>query len=92
MRDNGVPSAASAAAPAAMTHMDTPEQLERRLIDLEVKASLAEDLLDRLNEIVTSQQARIDLLTRELRRLSTDGAADTGPAFGSLRDELPPHY
>jgi SlyX protein len=72
--------------------MDLPNELEKRLTDLEVKASLAEDLLDRLNEIVASQQQRIDLLVRELARRSSQGAPDAEPAFRSLRDELPPHY
>jgi SlyX protein len=72
--------------------MDTPSPLEQRLIDLEIKASYTDDLLDRLNEEVVRQQAQIDLLKREIGRLQQlvqDGT--TGPAR-SLRDELPPHY
>jgi SlyX protein len=69
------------------------EQTDSRLTELEIKASFAEDLLDRLNQVVVRQQQQIDLLLRELvelRRLQPeDGGA---PAFRSLRDELPPHY
>jgi SlyX protein len=69
-----------------------PCRTEKRLTDLEVKASLLEDLVDRLNEVVVRQQGQIDLLMRELGRLARHGAAADEPAFRSLRDEIPPHY
>lgn len=79
-----------------MPAMHPPEdraEVERRLVDLEVKLAFAEDLVDRLNEIVTRQQRQLDLLLDEVRRLRQVAAAGepTGP-FRSLRDELPPHY
>lgn len=67
-------------------------RLEQRLIELEIKASFADDLLEQLNAVVARQQQHIDRLQRELddlRRLVGDGAPAT---FRSLRDELPPHY
>jgi len=67
-------------------------RLDQRLIELEIKASFADDLLEQLNAVVARQQQHIDRLQRELddlRRLVGDGAA---PSFRSLRDELPPHY
>jgi SlyX protein len=70
---------------------DRPD-IERRLTDLEIKASFNEDSLDQLNQIIVRQQRQIDLLTREiahLRQSSTEGGL--GPAR-NLRDELPPHY
>ncbi len=67
---------------------------EHRLIELEIKLSLQEDLLDTLNTIVARQQAQLDLLQQELRWLYQQGLAE--PAHGSqppsLRDEIPPHY
>lgn len=66
---------------------------EPRLTALEIKASYAEDLLDRLNDVIVRQQAQIDMLLREvaqLRRQWPDGSADAAPR--NLRDELPPHY
>ena len=72
--------------------MQDDSAIEKRLTDLEIKASLAEDLVDRLNEIIVAQQARIDLLGRELQRLSQQRAAGPEPEFRSLRDDLPPHY
>lgn len=66
--------------------------LDQRLIELEIKASFADDLLEQLNAVVARQQQHIDRLQRELddlRRLVGDG---TPAAVRSLRDELPPHY
>jgi SlyX protein len=64
----------------------------QRLTDLEIKASYAEDTLDRLNEVIVQQQRQIDLLTRELLELKQRPAPEGAPVFRSLRDELPPHY
>lgn len=68
------------------------EDTERRLTDLEIKASHAEDTLDRLNDVIVRQQAQIDLLLREVALLRTQAPADETQPFRSLRDELPPHY
>jgi SlyX protein len=72
--------------------MDSADIVDRRLTDLEVKLSLTEDLADRLNEVVARQQSQIDLLVREVRRLTRLTETSDEPAFRSLRDELPPHY
>lgn len=72
--------------------MQDHSDIEKRLTDLEIKASLAEDLVDQLNVIVTRQQDRIDLLTRALSQLAQQRGGGTEPEFRSLRDELPPHY
>ncbi len=71
----------------------TPEQIDQRLTDLEVKLSYTEDLVEHLNTVVIEQARQIDLLVRELTRLRQQ-ADDSGSAPGlrSLRDELPPHY
>ncbi len=71
-----------------MTH----EDMDRRLTDLEVKLSFAEDTLDRLDAVVVRQQRQIELLTRELLELRERRASDDAPAARNLRDELPPHY
>lgn len=65
-------------------------QTERRLAELEIKASYAEDLLERLNTQVFRQQEAIELLLREIARLRDQQGGDGTPR--SLRDELPPHY
>ncbi len=74
--------------------MDRPDPVDARLVELEIKASLAEDTMDRLNEVVIAQQARIDALVHEVARLARllqEGSGDV-PASRSLRDEIPPHY
>ncbi len=68
------------------------EDTERRLTNLEIKATYAEDTLERLNEVIVRQQAQIDQLVREVVLLRAQTPADEAPAFRSLRDELPPHY
>lgn len=72
--------------------MQHTHEIEQRLIDLEIKASFQEDLLDQLNQVVVRQQQQIDALLGELgqlRRTLMDAAA--GAPAQSLQD-LPPHY
>jgi SlyX protein len=72
-----------------MDAQDTPQ----RLIDLEIKLSFQEDLIDQLNQVVVRQQQQVDALIREVLVLRQSHGPDAGgPAFRSLRDELPPHY
>lgn len=68
------------------------EDLEQRIVELEIKASFAEDLLDHLNQTVAGQQQLIERLLRELRTLQRQLPAADGGTFRSLREELPPHY
>ncbi len=67
-----------------------------RLIELEIKASFTEDLVDQLNEVIVRQQQQIDALAAQLAQLrllvQQQPADDGSGAFRSLRDELPPHY
>lgn len=72
--------------------MTTPNHTEDRLTQLEVKASFAEDLLDKLDQIVIRQQDQIDRLTREMLELRQRSPADDMPGLRNLRDDLPPHY
>ena len=72
--------------------MSPQQDIERRLTDLEIKASFSEDTLDRLNEVVVRQQRQIEALLRELAALKQQCSdADSG-VVRKLRDELPPHY
>lgn len=72
--------------------MEHPHSTEQRLIDLEIKASFTEDLVDSLNQIVVRQQQQIDLLLSEVGRLSQHEPDGGSGGFRSLRDDLPPHY
>ena len=72
--------------------MNIPQPLEDRLVDLEVKAAYADDLLDQLSDQIYRQQQQIDLLLSELRLLRErlPEAGTTTPR--NLRDDIPPHY
>ena len=72
--------------------MDIPPNMENRLIDLEVKASYADDLLDQLSDQIYRQQQQIDLLLHELRLLRDRMPEAGSGAPRNLRDEIPPHY
>ncbi len=72
--------------------MDTLQALEKRVTDLEIKASFAEDMVEQLNQVVVRQQAQIDRLIRELVELRGQAMAAEPGGFRSLRDDLPPHY
>jgi SlyX protein len=76
----------------AQTDALTPADTDRRLTELEIKASFSEDLIDHLNQAIVRQQQQIDLLMRELRHLRDQLPGDSSGAVRSLRDELPPHY
>jgi SlyX protein len=72
--------------------MEPNNTTDQRLIELEIKASFTEDLLDQLNAVMVRQQQQIDALIREigkLRQSSTDGGM---AAPRNLRDDLPPHF
>jgi SlyX protein len=71
-----------------MPHTD----IDKRLMELEIKASFTEDLVEQLNQTIFQQQQQIEALIREvsqLRQQTPDGGTS---GFRSLRDELPPHY
>lgn len=72
--------------------MEHPNDIEQRLIDLEIKASFSEDLLDQLNLTVIRQQQQIDLLLREVAALRQQVPEGGSGQPRNLRDELPPHY
>jgi SlyX protein len=74
--------------------MPTDDDIDRRLTDLEVKASFAEDTLDALNETLLRQQRQIELLMREVAILKERApeAGRGGAAPGDPRDDIPPHY
>lgn len=72
--------------------MENEHDTNRRLTDLEIKASFTEDLLEQLDRIIVRQQQQIDSLIREvayLRQASADGGAGVPR---NLREELPPHF
>ena len=61
-------------------------------MELEIKASFTEDLLDQLNQTIYRQQQEIDLLAREIGQLKLQAQQGGGATSRSPGDELPPHY
>lgn len=72
--------------------MHSNESVDQRLMELEIKCSFTEDLVERLNEVIVRQQAQIDRLQRELMEMREQARAAEPGSFRSLRDETPPHY
>ncbi len=72
--------------------MTTPQQLEERLVALEIKASFSEDALDQLDAVIARQQRQIDSLCQQLASLQAAATAADAPLNRNPRDELPPHY
>ncbi|MBI3229161.1 MAG: SlyX family protein [Burkholderiales bacterium] len=70
-------------------------QDEERLIDIEIKISRQEDLLDTLNQLVYQQQKKIDqleALCSQLGRQILDMQARQEGGGQAPIHERPPHY
>jgi len=72
--------------------MTTEQDIDKRLTDLEVKLTLADDMLDQLSQTVFRQQEQIELLAREINVLRRQSSQEGTTQLPSLRDELPPNY
>jgi SlyX protein len=72
--------------------MTDTSAIDQRLMELEIKASYTEDLLDKLDQVVVRQQAQIDTLTREVIALRQQTYTSSDNVARSVQDELPPHY
>ena len=72
--------------------MTTAPDIDKRLTDLEVKLTLADDMLDQLSQTVFRQQEQIESLAREISVLRRQAPHEGNTQLPSLRDELPPHY
>jgi SlyX protein len=72
--------------------MTESNEVDRRLTQLEIKASFSEDLLDKLDQIIIRQQTQIDLLSREVQSLRQPPSELAPATTRNPRDDLPPHY
>ena len=66
-----------------------------RLNEIEIKLSFQDELIDVLNQQISSQELRILTLERRLQTLAEaflnlDAGATSGS--GSAKSEIPPHY
>jgi SlyX protein len=65
-----------------------PNELEARVVDLELRFMRQERMAEELNDVVVEQQKTIDRLAAELRALRQQIAATSE----AIKDEKPPHY
>ena len=75
-----------------MSISHTDQRLDERLEALEIKASYADDLLEKLDQVIVRQQAQIDLLILEIHRLRQPVADVDGVLQSSAGSDRPPHY
>ena len=68
------------------------EALKKRIEELEIKASFADDALDKLDQVIIRQQLQIDLLIKEITDLRQSQSQSNTTTERNLRDELPPHF
>jgi len=66
--------------------------MDARLEKIEVKLSLAEDMLEELNNTVYRQQRQIDQLQQEVKTLRQHMQTALPAEPRNLQDEIPPHY
>lgn len=72
----------------------TSATMEDRIVNIESKLCLAEDLLDDLNRTVWRQQEQISQLQAQIRVLyqQVQGSSASAAEKRDLREEIPPHY
>ena len=68
--------------------------IENRLIEFEIKAAYQEDLLQTLNDIIATQQQKIDHLERVYKTMHerVNNLTSKTPEESTTNYELPPHY
>lgn len=76
---------------ASETGGDRLAQALVRIQELEIRSTLADDMLEQLNQEVFRMQRQLEAVQRQLADLRDQIPADS-TTFRSLRDELPPHY
>lgn len=65
---------------------------ETRIIDLEIKISYQEELVQDLNKVVCQQQKQLDALQETCAYLMERVKRLLASAEGETRNEKPPHY
>ena len=70
----------------------TTHHTDQRLDALEIKASYADDLLEKLDQVIVRQQVQIDLLILEIHRLRQPMADVDGLLQAGAGSDRPPHY
>jgi len=70
---------------------ETPEELARRLEDLEVRYVFQEDQIRQLDEVIQEQAACISNLQREIQALREQYKQESDDQ-APMEEQVPPHY
>lgn len=62
-----------------------------RLLQLEIRVAHQEKIIGELNEVVTAQWKKIEMLERQLRRMGEE-MAELGQGDAPAANQKPPHY
>ncbi len=65
--------------------------LEKRIDELEMRMAHQEKTIGELNDVITAQWKKSEMLERQLRRLSEE-LADLETGDGPAANQKPPHY
>ncbi len=65
---------------------------DARLINLEIKVSFTEDMVEELNKALFRQQEQIDMLIEQLNTLRLQQSEEVPVGPHRAGEELPPHY
>ncbi len=71
------------------------DELNKRLVELEIKLVFQDELLEQLNQTIIRQQQQLDLLQGQLKlvyQTANKNQQDHKETGYSLFEELPPHY
>lgn len=66
--------------------------INEQIVELQIKCSYLEDVLDKLDLVLIEQQAKIDLLIKEVKYLKQQENSSNKQEANQARNELPPHY
>lgn len=66
--------------------------INEQIIELQIKCSYLEDILDKLDLVVIEQQLKIDLLVKEVKYLKQQDTSSNKQEVNQSNNELPPHY
>lgn len=66
--------------------------INEQIIELQIKCSYLEDVLDKLDLVVIEQQVKIDLLIKEVKYLKQQENSSDKQEVNQASNELPPHY
>ncbi|HXH30985.1 MAG TPA: SlyX family protein [Bacteriovoracaceae bacterium] len=66
---------------------------EDRITDLEIRFSHQQDFIQKLNDVIVSQQTSIERMEKEILDLKRSVNSEAGvPGKRNLEDDRPPHF